>query len=155
LLLSGLKRGIEIKEFNTFIVMVSQAFKELLDKLEAEEKSDNGTDSFMSLSERKQDMAAKRLDYHCNSLCFTLFMGVENAIVEELKALALETALDSLIGVCDRHLTKSGDGVVMASNPNSLGEMDNYGEKEQNSKSAGTGDSCGGENHCLTFPDII
>jgi hypothetical protein len=42
----------------------------------------------------------------------------------------------------------------MASNPNSLGEMDNYGEKEQDSKSADTGDNCGGENHCLTFLDI-
>jgi hypothetical protein len=154
LLLGGLKRGIGIKEFNTFIVMVNQAFKELLDKLEAEENSDNGTDSFMSLSERKEDIAAKRLDYHCNSLCLTLFMGVKDAIAEELKALALEAALDSLVEACDRHLTKSGDGVVMASNPDSLGEMDNYGEKEQDSKSADAGDDCGDENHCLTFPDI-
>jgi len=68
----------------------------------------------MGLPKRKEDMAAKRLDYHCNSLCLTLFMGVENAIVEELKALALQTALDSLVEQCDRHLTKSGDGVVMA-----------------------------------------
>jgi hypothetical protein len=158
LLLGGLKRGIETKEFNTFIVMVRQAFKELLDKLEAEEKSDNGTDSFMSLSERKEDMAAKRLDSHCNSLCLTLcltlFMEVEDAIAEELKALALEAALDSLVEACDRHLAKSGDGVVMASNPDSLGEMDNYGEKELDSKSAGAGDGCRGKNHCLTFPDI-
>jgi hypothetical protein len=54
LLLGGLKRGIEIKEFNTFIGMVCQAFKALLDKLETEDKSDDvRTVSWDYLSEKR------------------------------------------------------------------------------------------------------
>jgi hypothetical protein len=150
LLLGGLKRGVEIKEFNTFIGKISYAFKELLDKGEADEKSHGGTD----MSELKKDMAAKELDYHCNSLCFTLFVGVEQAIDEELKALALEAALDSLLEVCEGYLTKCGDGVVATNTPNLLGNIDDYGEKEQDAKQAGTGEYGGEEPQHLTFPDI-
>jgi hypothetical protein len=125
LLQGGLKRGIERKGFYAFIGKISLAFKDLLEKQESDEKSEDGTGSFMILPELKEDMVAKELDYHCNSLCFTLFVGVEHTIDKELKALAVEAALDSLVAVCDRHLSTSGDGVATANIPNLLGEMDN------------------------------
>jgi hypothetical protein len=77
--------------------MISLAFQQILDKLEAEEKGDEGRDTAMRLPERKEDMVTKELNHHCNSLCFTLFMGVKDVIGEELKAIVLEAALDSLV----------------------------------------------------------
>lgn len=120
LLQGGLKRGIERKVFHAFIGKISFAFNDLLEKQESDEKSEDGTDSFMRLPERKEDMVAKELDYHCHSLCFTLFVAVEQAIEEELKALALEAALDALVAKCDRHLTEGGDGLVARNNPSLL-----------------------------------
>jgi hypothetical protein len=150
LLLGALKRGVEIKEFNIFIGKISSAFNELLDKGEAEEKSHGSR----HIPELKKDMAAKELDYHCISLCFTLFLGVEQAIEEELKALALKAALDSRVEVCEGYLTKNGDGMAPKNNLNPLGEMDDYGEKEQDAKGSGTGYDGEGANYCLTFSDI-
>jgi hypothetical protein len=87
LLLVGVHRGIEAKEFNKLIGKIGSAFKELVEKVESEDDKA----SFMSLPWGRENMDAKELYYHCNELCFALFMGVEQAIDEEINVHPLGT----------------------------------------------------------------